>query len=183
MNRREVVLGGKSRSCGQWDIWEAVFGPKGSDGYPERVWCKDPTSAEGRCEYGAINPKVVEYWEKNYDITARLRREWEKGLGAKLHGKLHIFVGASDTFYLNDAVMELQDFLETTTNPPYNGSITIGTHGGRGFEHCFNGYLPDGTPAPNGITRQLYNQKFLPEFARRFVATAPPGANLEWSTY
>ena len=32
-----------------------------------------------------------------------------------------------------------QDFLESTTAPPYNGSVTIGTHGGRGFEHCFNG--------------------------------------------
>ena len=40
MNQRELVLGTKSRSCGQWDIWEAVFGPRGGDGYPERIWDK-----------------------------------------------------------------------------------------------------------------------------------------------
>ena len=39
-----------------------------------------------------------------------------------------------------DAVMDMQDFLENTTEPYYNGSVTIGVHGGRGFEHCFNGY-------------------------------------------
>ena len=56
MNRREVVLGPRSGSCGQWDIWEAVFGPRGADGYPARVWCKDPTKG---CEYGAINTTVA----------------------------------------------------------------------------------------------------------------------------
>eukprot|EP00811_Abedinium_folium_P015524 NODE_24486_length_623_cov_2.352823.p2 GENE.NODE_24486_length_623_cov_2.352823~~NODE_24486_length_623_cov_2.352823.p2 ORF type:complete len:80 (+),score=26.78 NODE_24486_length_623_cov_2.352823:294-533(+) len=79
--------------------------------------------------------------------------------------------------------MDVQDFLESTTSPPYEGSVTIGAHGGRGFEHCFNGYLPDGTVAPNGITRLLYNQKFLPQMARRFAATAPPGADLAWHGY
>ena len=44
MNRREIVLGARSRSCGQWDIWEAVFGPQGADNYPERIWCKDPAA-------------------------------------------------------------------------------------------------------------------------------------------
>lgn len=41
---------------------------------------------------------------------------------------------------VQDAVMDLQDFLENTTNPYYSGNVTIGTHNGRGFEHCFNGY-------------------------------------------
>ena len=40
-----------------------------------------------------------------------------------------------------------------------------------------------GTVAPNGITRELYVQKFLPRMADRFAATAPAGANLEWRKY
>ena len=78
--------------------------------------------------------------------------------------------------------MDMQDFLESTKNPPYNGSVTIGTHDGRGFEHCFNGYFTDpetGVQAvlPNSITRLMYNQKFLPLMAQHFVETAPPGAD------
>ena len=67
--------------------------------------------------------------------------------------------------------------------PPFDGEIVVGTHGGRGYEHCFNGYLPDGTVAPNGITRELYVQKFLPRMAARWAATAPPGASMEWHEY
>ncbi|HEX6739806.1 MAG TPA: alpha/beta hydrolase-fold protein, partial [Vicinamibacteria bacterium] len=34
MNRLELVLGTRSRSGEQWDIWEAVYSPVGADGYP-----------------------------------------------------------------------------------------------------------------------------------------------------
>ena len=40
MNRLELVLGTKSRSGQQWDIWEAVYSPVGPDGYPKRIWDK-----------------------------------------------------------------------------------------------------------------------------------------------
>jgi hypothetical protein len=59
MNHRELVLGDKSRSCGQWDAWEAVFGPKGGDGYPARVWDK---------RTGRVNRTVVDYWEEHSDL-------------------------------------------------------------------------------------------------------------------
>ena len=185
MNRREIVLGEKSRSCGQWDIWEAVFGPKGSDGYPQRVWCKDP-SPESGCEYGAINASVVAYWREHFDMTERIKAHWQKGLGAKLTGKLHVYVGAGDSFFLTNAVMDLEDWVAKTSatlDPPFGGEILIGAHDGRGYEHCFNGYLPDGTPAPNAITRELYVTKFLPRMAERWAATAPPGADMEWRSY
>ena len=67
-----------------------VFGPRGADGYPARVWCKDPTKG---CEYGAINTTVAHYWRDHFDLLGVLRREWRAGLGAKLAGKLHVFVG------------------------------------------------------------------------------------------
>ena len=34
-NWSELVQGDHSRSGGQWDIWEATYGPVGADGYPE----------------------------------------------------------------------------------------------------------------------------------------------------
>ena len=33
-NYMELVLGDHGRSGGQYDIWQAVFGPQGPDGYP-----------------------------------------------------------------------------------------------------------------------------------------------------
>ena len=47
-----------------------------------------------------IDRDVAEYWRENYDLTSILRRDWET-LWPKLRGKLHIFVGDMDTFYLN----------------------------------------------------------------------------------
>mmetsp|Transcript_46848 Transcript_46848/g.105629 ORF Transcript_46848/g.105629 Transcript_46848/m.105629 type:complete len:234 (-) Transcript_46848:607-1308(-) len=181
-NRRELVLGHRSSSCGQWDIWEAVFGPVGKDGYPARVWCKDPNDPD--CTYGEINTTVVKYWKEHFDMTEKLKQGWSKGLGAKLAGKLHVYVGGSDTFFLTNSVMDLQDWAtDSALNPPFGGEIVVGTHDGRGYEHCFNGYLPDGTLAPNAITREMYVTKFLPRMAERWARTAPPGANLEWRKY
>jgi hypothetical protein len=113
-----------------------------------------------------------------------------------------------------NAVMDLQDWAtdpDHPIDPPWGGEIVIGAHGGRGYEHCFNGYLPDGTPAPNAVTRELYLTKasrpcpsqprlhvlctsvpcphpnspgqFLPRMAKRWAASAPPGANMEWASY
>ena len=75
MNRRELVLGDKSRSGQQWDIWEAVYSPVGADGYPRRIWDK---------RTGVIDPEVAAYWRDHYDLSAILRRDWEQGLGEKL---------------------------------------------------------------------------------------------------
>ena len=82
--------------------------------------------------------------------------------------------------------MDMEDFLKGDVGKAYNASVLIGTHEGRGFEHCFNGYGKaegDTTPLPNSVTRNYYNQKFVPEAARHFLATAPAGADISWSTY
>ena len=67
MNRLELVLGTKTRSGQQWDIWEAVYSPQGPDGYPARIWDK---------RTGAIDKKVAEYWKETLrpvlDSSARL---------------------------------------------------------------------------------------------------------------
>ncbi|KAJ3318794.1 hypothetical protein HDV06_007045 [Boothiomyces sp. JEL0866] len=174
MNYRELVLGEKSRSCGQYDIWEAAFSPLDKDGYPARIWDK---------KTGVINPTVAEYWKENYDLTKILERDWQK-LEPKLRGKLHIYVGAMDSFFLNNAVMDMAAFFESTS-PKSDAEVVIGVHDGIGFEHCFSGYEydSDGKPLPNSITRLTYLQRLLPKFADQFKKSAPEGSNLVWSTF
>ena len=96
----ELVVGDKSRSGGQWDIWEATYSPVGSDGYPKRLWNKTT---------GVIDKSVAEQWKK-YDLLNILRTNWST-LGPKVADKLHLYVGDMDSYYLNDAVEQLNEFL------------------------------------------------------------------------
>ncbi len=160
-NRLELVLGTHGRSGGQWDIWEAVFSPVGADGYPKPIWDK---------KTGVIDREVAAYWKEHYDLVDILRRNWEKGLGAKLAGKLHIYVGEADSYYLNNAVYLADEFLRSTKNPPYGGAIEYGPRA----EHCWNG---DPT-RPNAISRLRYHQFFIPKILERIRGSAPPGADL-----
>jgi hypothetical protein len=161
MNRLELVLGTNGRSGDQWDIWEAVYSPVGPDGYPARIWDR---------RTGVIDKKVAEYWRENYDLGHILRRDWEKGLGRKLQGKINLYVGDMDNYYLNNAVYLVEDFLEKTTNPPYGGEVAYGDRA----EHCWNG---DPTQ-PNAISRLRYHQMFAPKIVERLLKTAPPGADV-----
>jgi hypothetical protein len=85
---------------GQLDSFDAVFSPRGPDGKPVPLWDRDS---------GAVNPAVARHWEK-YDIRLVLQRHWQT-LGPKLAGKLHVRVGAEDTFYLDGAVALLRESL------------------------------------------------------------------------
>jgi hypothetical protein len=93
-NHLELVLGTKNRSGDQYDIWEAVYSPMGDDGYPKRLWDK---------RTGEIDHEVAEYWRENYDLRHILERDWAT-LGPRLEGKIHIYVGDMDNYYLNNAV-------------------------------------------------------------------------------
>ena len=161
-NRLEEVLGTKTRSGGQWDVWEAVFSPVGPDGYPARIFDK---------RTGVIDEKVAEYWRENYDLVHILKRDWNKGLGKKLEGKLNIYVGDMDNYYLNNAVYLAEEFLETTKDPYYDGEVRYGDRA----EHCWNG---DAT-RPNALSRLRYHQMYIPKGVERMLKTAPPGADLK----
>lgn len=102
MNHRELALGTRSRSGDQFDIWEAVFSPMDTDGYPKRIYDKYT---------GAIDTAVARYWRDNYDLTHIIKRDWQK-LGDKLKGKIHIYVGDMDNYYLNNAVYTAEDMLK-----------------------------------------------------------------------
>jgi pimeloyl-ACP methyl ester carboxylesterase len=85
---------------GQLGSFEAVFSPVDRDGRPRKLW--DRTT-------GAIDPVVAKAWEP-YDIRLVLERNWPK-LAPKLKGKLHVYTGGLDTFYLEGAVGLLKDSL------------------------------------------------------------------------
>ena len=162
LNRLELVLGTESRSGEQWDIWQAVYSPVGANGYPKPIWDK---------RTGVIDRDVAAYWKEHFDLTNILKRDWDKGLGAKLEGKLHIFVGEADNYFLNNAVYLAEDFLKSAKAPQYGGEVDYEPRA----EHCWNG---DHT-RPNAISRLRYNQMFLPRIAERIKKTAPPGADLK----
>jgi hypothetical protein len=113
-NWYELVSGDCSRSGGQWDIWEATFSPVGQDGYPKRIWDK---------RTGKIDHEVAAYWKEHYDLRNILETQWTT-LGPKLARKLFVYVGDMDSFYLNDAVGLLEQFLERTADPPYGGRVS-----------------------------------------------------------
>jgi hypothetical protein len=160
VNQYELALGSHSRSGEQFDIWQAVFGPVGKDGYPQPIF--DKTT-------GVIDPAMAAYWKEHYDLTAILQRDWPT-LGPKLQGKLNVYVGSADTYFLTDAVYFLEDFLKTTKNPPYDGEVKYGDRA----EHCWNG----DPNLPNYLSRLHYHTMYLPKILDRIQKTAPPGADL-----
>ena len=95
----------------------------------------DPTAAPSRS--GTPRPagstaQAAEHW-KAYDLRRILEESWTE-LGPKLRGKLHIWVGEADDYFLNNAVHRLDAFL-SRARPAYEGSITYGP----GQGHCWMG--------------------------------------------
>lgn len=159
-NHKELALGDKSRSGQQFDIWEATYSPQGEDGYPQRIWNK---------KTGEINKEVAEYWKENYDLRYILERDWNE-LGPKLQGKLNIYCGDMDNYYLNNAVYMMEEFLEGTSDPYYEGEVDYGDRA----EHCWNGDQEN----PNHISRLRYNTMYVDKILARIAESAPPGADL-----
>jgi hypothetical protein len=86
-----------------------------------------------------------------------------------LRGKIHIYVGSADTYYLTDAVYFAQDRLEAL-KPAWGGEIVYGDRA----EHCWNG----DAKLPNALSRLHYDVQYLPKILDRIEKTAPKGADL-----
>lgn len=160
LNHFEFALGSNGRSGQQWDIWQAVFSPVDDNGFPKPIWDK---------KTGTIDRSVALYWRDHYDLRFILARDW-KTLGPKLEGKLHVYCGDMDNYYLNNAVYLLEDFLKATRNPFYGGEVDYGDRA----EHCWNG----DHSRPIWLSRLRYHQMFIPRGVDRLLSTAPPGADL-----
>ena len=161
MNRREMALGSKGRSGDQWDIWQAVYSPTGEDGYPKSIWNK---------KTGVIDKEVAEYWRENYDLNYIMKRDWTS-IGKDLEGKVYLYCGDMDNYYLNNAVVLTEEFLESTTDPYYNGEVDYGNMA----EHCWNGDQEN----PNHISRLRYNTMYLEKIQKRLKSTAPRNHRLK----
>jgi pimeloyl-ACP methyl ester carboxylesterase len=92
----ETVMG----HGGQLESFEAVFSPRGPDGKPRRLWNR---------QTGKVDPEVARSWQR-YDIRLVLEQNWP-ALAPRLAGKLHVYTGSEDTFYLEGAVALLKDSL------------------------------------------------------------------------
>ncbi len=86
---------------GQLRSFEAVFSPLDANGQPRQLWDR---------QTGRIDPEVARAWQK-YDLRLILERNHDV-LARKLRGKLHIFMGSEDTFYLEGAVIKLAETLD-----------------------------------------------------------------------
>jgi hypothetical protein len=117
LSRMEAVLGSKGRSGQQLDIWQAVYGPVGEDGYPKPLWDKMT---------GEIDHEVAEYMRENgYDLRHYLEENWSE-IGPSLVRKIHLLCGDMDNYYLPLAVYLMEDFLESTEDPYYEGTFEYG---------------------------------------------------------
>jgi hypothetical protein len=141
-NRYELTVGDHSRSGDQWDIWEATYSPVGPDGYPKRLWNKAT---------GEIDKTVAEQWKK-YDLLNILRTNWPT-LGPKVAHKINVYIGDMDSYYLNDAVENMNDFLSKADNPKWTGEIVFQ----RRAPHCWG---PRGPELLQKMT--AYIQKYAP---------------------
>lgn len=85
----------------QLESFEWVFSPRDENGKPKRLWDRIT---------GAIDAEVAAAW-KPYDIGLTLRTRWSE-LAPRLGGKIHVYMGTEDTFYLDGAVRLLDADLE-----------------------------------------------------------------------
>jgi hypothetical protein len=98
--RSEWVMG---QYGGQIGSFEWVFSPRGSDGRP--VPLIDRAT-------GNVDPEVAAYWRANYDVANIIKRDWPI-LKPSLDGKIHLTVGAADTFYLDGPMHRLEAVMKS----------------------------------------------------------------------
>lgn len=120
----ENVLGSSNtylNSGGQFSAHNALYSPKGEDGLPMPIF--DPNTGE-------IDQEVAEHWKK-YDFKLYAENNLEN-LGPKIQGKIFVWMGDMDNFYLNPATRELDDFFKATENPKSDAVIEFTPMSG----HC-----------------------------------------------
>ena len=151
-NHFELVNGTRGRSGEQLDIWSAVYGPLGADGFFQPLFNK---------RTGEIDPAVAQYWKEHYDLLYYLQQNWPT-VGPKLVDKIHVYTGTADTYFLNNSTRELQDWMKKTTNPHDEGYFLYGD----GKPHCWSGPVNQG--------------ERLKEMAEHILAHKPDWETGEW---
>ncbi len=140
---------------GQMASFDWVFSPRGPDGRPEPMF--DRTT-------GAVNPAVVAYWRTHYDLAHIVKHTWAER-GRALRGKIHVYVGTADTFYLNGAARKFDAVLHSLGADAHFTFRKGRTH--------FNLYSRDGDPLAlfDTIAAQMYLTAY-PHAAAKWRALA-----------
>jgi len=154
-NYYELAKGTKGRSGEQLDIWSAVHGPLGEDGYFKPLFDK---------RTGEIDGSVAEYWRENYDLLEYMKGNWS-WLGPKIQDKIHIYIGDMDTYRLEQAVYEMDAWMKTTTDPHYPGFFMYGDR----KPHCWSG--------------PVSTAERLKEMAQHGLRHKPDGTTTPWWIY
>jgi len=124
--RYENVLGASNtyvNSGGQFSAHNALYSPREADGLPAPLF--DP-------ETGVIDKEIAEHW-RQYDLTLLIEDNWAE-LGPKLQGKIYIWMGDMDNFYLNPATRTFDRVIKSMTNPVSDAVIEFEAMAG----HCDN---------------------------------------------
>ena len=150
-NLYEEAIGDRYRSGGQWAVWNAVFGPAADDGYPKAFW--DPLTGE-------IDKAAVDWARERYDLRLYLEKNWAE-IGPKLAGKIHVYVGRMDNFYLNEACYLLEQSLAAAKDPAAGAEFRYGDRGAHGWSP-FEG---------DGMLRAM---------ADHVAKSAPPSVRRDW---
>lgn len=113
-------------SGGQIGSHTALYSPRGADGLPRPMF--DAITGE-------IDHNVAEAWRK-YDLKLYAKTHWAT-LGPKLQGKIYIWMGDMDHFYLNTGTRGFADFIKTTANPRSDAVIEFTPQEGHCQEYSF----------------------------------------------
>jgi S-formylglutathione hydrolase FrmB len=103
---------------GQLASFEWVFSPKAPSGAPQQMFNRVT---------GAIDPTVVSYWHDHYDLAHIVEANWSQ-LKPDLKGRIHLFVGTADTFYLDGAAHKFEAVLNRLGADPHFTFIPNRTH-------------------------------------------------------
>ena len=140
---------------GQIASFEWVFSPRGPDGRPVQMFDRAT---------GDVDPAVVAYWHDHYDLANIVQTTWAQR-GPALRGKIHVFVGTADTFYLDGAARKMEAVLNALNAGARFTYIPDRTH----FD-LYTTYPAGGDP--KGDRRGLFTQ-----IGSEMYAVARPHAN------
>jgi hypothetical protein len=60
---------------------------------------------------GKVDPDVIAYWRDHYDLAHIVESTWAQR-SADLKGRIHLFVGSADTFYLDGSAHKFEAVLK-----------------------------------------------------------------------
>lgn len=115
---------------------------------------------------------MAKHWGERFDLSRILAREWPTA-SKDLIGKLKVFTGAMDAYFLNLAAYRTEERV-AALHPPAQAEFRYGAANGRGYSHAWKG--SNTTSAEVGDLTM--HERFIPLLVDGFVARAPAGVDV-----